>query len=60
MYKVVNFNYHYYWELTNFLDKLYESGRECIQILDIKSSGDNEKMHQADILTKAIQKNVQG
>lgn len=54
MYGIEQINYHYYHELTEYLNEINNSGFEVIQIIDIKPSGDNEKMHRATILTKDI------
>ena len=52
MYSIDKKNYHYYYELTHWLNLKKGIGYTVIQIIDICSSGDNEKMHTATVLFK--------
>ena len=53
MYEVRQVDYHYYWELSEGLDKLLEEEKlETISVISIGSSGDMTKMHRATVLCK--------
>ena len=52
MYSIEQCNYHYYSELTDYLNQIHNSGSQVVQILEVmQPSGDNKKMHRATILT---------
>jgi len=52
MYGIEQTNYHYYHELTDYLNQIYKSGWDVVQIIDMCASGDSKKMHRATILVK--------
>jgi len=51
MYKIIQIDYHYYYQLE---EELNNRDFELIQIIDISSSGDTERMHRATCLMKKI------
>ncbi len=55
MYKIDQVNYHYFHELTEFMDEKKDEGFEVVQVIRFREpSGDTEKMHRATILFKKI------
>jgi hypothetical protein len=55
VYDIKQVNYHYYYELTEYMDKCHDDGWEVIQILEIEAShSHDDKMHRATLLIKKI------
>lgn len=52
MYSIVSIKYHYYYELAEELNTYSANGFRVIQVLSTKPSGDNEKMHLANVLSE--------
>lgn len=53
-YTIKTIDYHYYYELSTIMNEYYREGWKVIQIFDIGSSGDSEKMHKATVLFEKI------
>jgi hypothetical protein len=54
MYKIFQFDYHYYSQLTDQMDVLQKQGFEIMQVIEIGPSGNNERMHRATVLCKQL------
>ncbi|MHA1677866.1 MAG: hypothetical protein ACTSW3_03675 [Promethearchaeota archaeon] len=53
MYKIIQIDYHYYWQLEEELNNNIKDF-ELIQIIDMSSNSDTERIHRATCLIKKI------
>lgn len=54
MYKIDTLDYHYYYEIADFLNECLNHGLELVQIIQITASGDPNKMHRAILLMRSV------
>lgn len=52
-YQIDQFNYHYDWELSQYMGHMYLKGWRVVQIIGTTSNPDPKKMHRATVLFKA-------
>lgn len=50
MYEIQQCDYHYYYELKDYMNLQLSAGWYVVQVISITPSGDNQKMHRATIL----------